>query len=155
MDQIESSATVNEDEGWVQGVNQADVEAAISDYQQQIEDYINNQNPDATVGDVLGIQKVIVQEFQQLVAGLPYELIARTHNYSRQPDTLRHKFRYTLGTEFYGMEDVRLITFEKSLPELAGKKLAVSFKPATQADEDLINSYLPEPDPTTGEIDPS
>jgi transglutaminase-like putative cysteine protease len=152
--QIEASATVSE-EGWVQGVNQADVEAAINNYQQQIEDYITNQNPDATVGDVLGTQKVIIQAFQQLPAGLPYELIARTYNYSRLPDTLRHKFRYTLGTEFYGMEDSRLITFEQSLPELAGKKLAVSFKPASQADEDLINSYLPEPDPATGEIDPS
>lgn len=43
------------------GCHQTDVETAISDYQQQIEDYINNQNPDATVGDVLGTQKVIVQ----------------------------------------------------------------------------------------------
>ena len=52
-------------------------------------------------------------------------------------------------------ESNRLITFEQSLPELAGKKHALSFRSATQADEDLINSYIPEPDPVTGEIDPS
>jgi len=155
VDQITQSATINEAEGYVQGVNQADIETALADYQQQIEDYINGQNPDATVGEVLGTQKVIVQEFQQLAAGLPYKLDARTNNYSALPTNLRHKFRYTLGTEFYGSESSRLITFEQSLPALAGKKLALSFKPATQADEDLINSYLPEPNPDTGEIDPN
>jgi len=155
VDEITATATINEEEGYVQGVDQAAIEAALTNYQQQIEDYINNQNPDATVGEMLGIQRVIVQEYQQLAAGLPYELIVRTNNYSALPDSLRHKFRYTLGTEFYGTEGSRLITFEQSLPELAGKKHALSFRPATQADEDLINSYLPEPDPDTGEIDPS
>jgi len=155
VDSITQNATVNETEGYVQGVNQAEIETALTDYQQQVEEYINNQNPDATVGDILGTQKVIIQNFQTLAAGLPYQLNVRTHNYSELPDSLRHKFRYTLGTEYYGTERNRLITFEQSLPALAGKKLAVSFKPASQADEDLINSYIPEPNPETGQIDPS
>jgi len=155
VDEITQTATIDEDTGYVQGVDQAAVEAALANYQAQIEDYINNQNPDATVGEVLGTQKVIVQEFQQLAAGLPYTLTARTNNYSTLPSNLRHKFRYTLGTEFYGQENSRLITFEQSLPELAGKKHALSFKPASQSDEDLINSYIPAPDPVTGEIDPA
>jgi len=140
IDEITQTATIDEDAGFVQGVDQAAVEAALANYQTQIEDYINNQNPDATVGEVLGIQKVIVQEFQQLAAGLPYTLTARTNNYSTLPSNLRHKFRYTLGTEFYGQENSRLITFEQSLPELAGKKHALSFRPASQVEIDLINS---------------
>lgn len=155
VDDITQSATIDETQGFVQGVDQAAIEAALANYQQQIEDYINNQNPDATVGEVLGIQRIIVQEYQQLAAGLPYELIARTNNYSALPNNLRHRFRYTLGTEIFGRESNRLITFEQSLPELAGKKHALSFRPAAQADEDLINSFIPEPDPDTGEIDPS
>ena len=124
--------------GFAQGVDQAAVEVVLANYQTQIEDYINNQDPDATAGEVLGIQKVIVQEFQQLAAGLPYTLKARTNNYSTLPSNLRHKFRYTLGTEFYGQENSRLITFEQSLPELAGKKLSLSFRPSSQSDEDLM-----------------
>ncbi len=155
MDQISQSATINETEGYIQGVDKEQVEAALASYQQQIEDYIKNQNPDSTVGEVLGTQKVIVWEFQQLAASLPYKLIARTNNYSELPNNLRHKFRYTLGTEYFGTENSRLITFEQSLPELAGKKHALSFQAASQADQDLINSYLPEPDPTTSKIDPS
>ena len=155
VDEITQSATIDETQGFVQGVDQAAIETALTNYQQQIEDYINNQNPDATVGEVLGTQRVIMQEYQQLAAGLPYKLVTRTHNYSELPNNLRHKFRYTLGTEYYGLENSRLITFEQSLPELAGKKHALSFRPSSQADEDLINSYLPEHDADTGEIDPS
>ncbi len=152
---ISQNATINEEQGYVQGFTQSQIETTLIDYQQQVTEYINNQNPDATLGEVLGLQKVIVQTFVQLAAGLPYKLTARTNNYSQLPDNLRHKFRYTLGTELYGTENSRLITFEQSLPELAGKKHALSFRPATQADEDLMNSYLPQPDPVTGEIDPN
>jgi hypothetical protein len=152
VDSTQANATLNETEGWIQGVNQADVQATIKDYQLQIQDYIANQDPDTTIGDVLGTQKVIVQEFQQLAAGLPYKMLVRTHNYSQLPSSLRHKFRYTLGTEYHGLENSRSISFEKSLPELAGKKLALSFKPTSQADEDLISSYIPENDPSAGEI---
>src|SRR5690606_17279405 len=66
----------------------------------------------------------------------------------------RHKFRYTIGSELYGRESGRLITFERTLPELAGKQLALSFRPSTSADEDLIDSYLPQPDPISGEVNP-
>ena len=155
VDDITQTATIDETQGFVQGVDQAAIEAALANYHQQIEGYINNQNPEATLGEVLGMQRIIVQEYQQLATGLPYELVVRTNNYSEIPDNLRHKFRYTLGADSFGREGNRLITFEQSLPELAGKKHALSFHPATQADEDLINSFIPEPDPDTGEIDPS
>src|SRR5690606_14395413 len=37
---------------------------------------------------------------------------------------------------------------------LAGKKLALSFAPASEADEQTLTSYLPEPD-ANGDIDPA
>ncbi|MCY4044575.1 MAG: transglutaminase-like domain-containing protein, partial [Cellvibrionales bacterium] len=145
VNDLTASGTVNEADGFVQGLDQSLIETTLAAYQQQVEDYINNQNPEMTLGELLGTQKVIQQEFRQLAAGLPYELIARTHNFSELPNIYRHKFRYSLGT----------ITVEKSLPEVAGKKLALAFKPATDEDAELLASYLPEPDPETGEIDPS
>ncbi|MCY4044573.1 MAG: transglutaminase-like domain-containing protein [Cellvibrionales bacterium] len=155
INDLTASGTVNEADGFVQGLDQSLIETTLTAYQQQVEDYINNQNPEMTLGELLGTQKVIQQEFRQLAASLPYQLIARTHNFSELPNIVRHKFRYTLGTEYYGREDRRLITVEKSLPEVAGKKLALAFKPATDEDAELLASYLPEPDPETGEIDPS
>ncbi|WP_444926059.1 hypothetical protein ACJJI4_18310 [Microbulbifer sp. TRSA002] len=152
-DEITQTAIIDEEQGFVQSVDQLVIEEALVSYQQQVEDYINGQNPDATMEEVQGIQRVIVQEYHQLAAGLPYELIVRTNKYSILPDNLRHRFRYTLGTEVFGQENSRLITFEQSLPELAGKKHALSFRPATQADEDLILSYIPELGSDTGEIE--
>jgi len=154
-DQVNAGATSDLSKGWIQGVNLDAVDIEIQNYQQQIGSFVDSNIPDATVNGVLGEQKIILQEFQQLAAGLPYELIARTHNYSQLPTSLRHKFTYTLSAEVYGTEGSRFITFEYSLPELAGKKIALSFRPASQEDEDFINSYLPEPDPVTGHIDPS
>ena len=60
MNEIIQTATVDETQGFVQGVDQAAIEAALASYQQQIEEYINHQDPDATVGEVLGIQQIAV-----------------------------------------------------------------------------------------------
>jgi len=152
---VNISAVVNESEGTVYGVDAQKIKLALTTYKQQVDNYINAQNPNASVGELLGTYKVILKEFQQLVSGLPYKLVTRTNNYSELPNNLRHKFRYTLGTELYGSEGNRLITFEKSLPELAGNKLSLSFRPSSQADIDLIRSYMPKADPVSGEIDVS
>ncbi|WP_019605293.1 transglutaminase-like domain-containing protein [Teredinibacter turnerae] len=148
---LNENITTDDNEGWVQGVDQAAVETALNDYQQQIEDYISQQNPEATVGDILGTQKIIKTEYRQLAAGLPYTLVARSYNTAELPDNLRHKFRYTLSSP----NSSNTISFERPLTELAGSKLTLSFTPATEEDEALIASYLPEPDPDTGEIDPA
>ena len=39
------------------------------------------------------------------------------------------------------------INITKSLPELAGKKITLSYSPATAQDEAVINPYLPKPHP--------
>jgi len=155
IDDIEASATVNEAEGWVQNVPQGSIETQLQNYQTQLEDYITNQNPDATVGEVLGLKDIEILPSQPLSAGLPYELVSRQQYFSDVPESLRHKFEYTLSTENLGAEGARLITITEPTVKLAGKGLAMSFKPTSQADEDIIASYIPEPDSVTGEIDPS
>jgi hypothetical protein len=47
------------------------------------------------------------------------------------------------------------LSVSRTLPELAGKKITLSYSPATQADEDTINSYVPKPHPDGTPIDPS
>ncbi|MFV0477076.1 MAG: hypothetical protein ACK5ME_04475, partial [Parahaliea sp.] len=155
VDDIEASATINETEGWVQNVPQTNIESQLAAYQQQLEDYITNQNPDATVGEVLGLQEITILPPQPLAAGLPYQLVSRSQAFSTVPDNIKHRFEYTLSTENLGSEGARLITISKSTAEIAGKGLSVSFRPSTQADEDIIASYIPEPDPDTGEINPA
>jgi hypothetical protein len=154
IDDIEATTTVNETEGWVQNVPQSSIETQLEAYQTQLEDYITNQNPDATVGEVLGLRDIEILPPQPLSAGLPYELVARSQYFAAVPENLKHRFEYTLSTENLGSEGARLITINEPTVAVAGKGLSVSFRPTGQADEDIIAGYIPEPDPVTGEIDP-
>ena|GEM_PF-3264674 len=71
------------------------------------------------------------------------------------PSSLRHKFKYELATQSYGYPGSPFISIDEPTVKLAGKKLALSFRPATDDDQAIIESYIPEPDPETGEIDVS
>src|SRR5690554_1412951 len=153
-DSIAEHSTINESEGWVQGLPQQDIEQALAQYQTQLEAYINTQNPDATVGDVLGTSSIKTIVRESLAASLPYELRTRKLVASSLTDNQRWKFKYALGTAQYGQMSDTLININQPTAALAGKKLALSFAPASDADEQLIASYLPEPDEHGG-IDPS
>jgi hypothetical protein len=150
-EELRQSATVNEAEGWVQGVDQALVQQRLNEYQDQIEAFVNGQDPEATVADVLGAKAIVQRTSTMLGSHLPYEHLATTDSFAELPQSLRWKFQYQLQDQWGG----QVLTFTDSLPRLAGKKLALSFKPATQADEDLIASYLPTPPADGSSIDPA
>ncbi|WP_373085006.1 transglutaminase family protein, partial [Zhongshania sp.] len=149
--QVEQSATINEEQGWVQNIPQTDIENSLQQFQSQLEDYIANQNPDATVGEVLGLKEVKILPPRPLAAGLPYKHIVTQQSFSEVPNSLRHKFKYELATQSYGYPGTAFIALNEPTVKLAGKKLALSFRPATEDDQSIIESYIPEPDPETGE----
>jgi transglutaminase-like putative cysteine protease len=151
---IQTKSIVNEEEGWVQNVPQADIEAQLENFQAQLKTYIENQNPDSTVGEVLGLQEIKILPPRPLAAGLPYNRIITSQTFNEVPNNLRHKFKYSLATENMGYADTPFITIEEPTAKLAGKTLALSFKPATKADEDIIASRLPAPE-ADGSIDPA
>jgi len=147
VDELTSSATINEDQGWYQNLSSQTIKQRLDSYQQQLIDYVENQNSEATVSEVLGLQEIRVLNPQPLAAGLPYDHIVTTQEFSEVPNNLRHRFKYEIGTSYHP-----LISIDEPTVKLAGKKLALSFSPATEDDEKIIESYLPEPDPDTGEI---
>src|SRR6266852_4585888 len=57
--QAQQGAIVNDTEGWVQNINQAAVQQAITNYQTQVADFVNAQKPNATIGDVVGTQTIV------------------------------------------------------------------------------------------------
>ncbi len=154
VDEIEQNSTINEAEGWVQGGSNTAVEQALETYQAQLQAYIESQNPDATVGDVLGSSSIKSVVQAPLAAALPYELMTRKLVSSELSNSQRWKFKYSLGTSLYGQMGSTMLTINKPTVELAGKKLALSFAPATDADAETIASYLPQPDENDN-IDPA
>ena len=137
---IIDNAIIDETAGTVQGIDQQFIESQLTQYQQQVEDFINTQHPDATVGEVIG--KKIIQEQQNpvLASGLPYTLVATSNRFSAISDNLRHKYRFTLQNQ-YGNE---IFTQTLDLPSIAGRTLALSFKPKTATDEQTLLSFIPE-----------
>lgn len=140
-DTITNSATIDEAAGSVQNIDQQYIQDQISQYQQQVEDYINTQVPsDATIGDVLG-KKIIGEVVSSvLAAGLPYQRLATSRRFAEIPTNLRHKYRLTLQNDWG--EDI--FSQMVDLPAVAGKTIALSFKPATANDEKLLENLVPD-----------
>ncbi|QEY16812.1 sugar-binding protein [Cellvibrio sp. KY-GH-1] len=151
---IQTKSIVNEQEGWVQNVPQADIEAQLTQFQNQLKTYIENQNPDSTVGEVLGLQGIKILPPRPLAAGLPYNRIITSQTFNEVPSKLRHKFKYTLATKLHGYAGDEIINIEEPTAKLAGKTIALSFKPATKADEEIIAARIPAPE-ADGSIDPA
>jgi len=73
---------------------------------------------------------------------LPYTRIATGAKFQTIPDNLRWKFRYNVyANDTDRGYDNPLITFVRSTPALAGKKITLSFLPATQTDQATISSF--------------
>lgn len=145
IDQIKNTATINETEGYVTNVSSLYIQQQMQNYQTQVQNYITQNYPNATVGDVLGKKEIIKQEFPILPGTLPYKTIVEGSTYTNIPESLRHKITFSLIKDMYDEFIGTSINITKSLPELAGKKITLSYSPATQADENVINSYLPKP----------
>ena len=149
-----STAVINETEGYVTGIDSSIINTAMSDYRAQVEQYMSTEQPDATVGDVLGTKKIIKHEFPVLMGTLPFKTKTVHARYREIPAELRHTITFSVApteSNYY----VEPFSITKSLPEIAGKKITLSYSPATQADEDVINSYLPTPHADGTPIDPS
>jgi len=136
--QIVSTATINQEQGYVTGVDQAYIESAMADFQSRVQSHIATNYPNATVGDVLGTKTIKAEVFPYLLGTLPYKTVVAGSKTSELPANLRHTFSLNI-------DGVAPISYSASLPELAGKKITISYAPATPADENLINSYLPAP----------
>jgi hypothetical protein len=155
VDQIVNTAQINEDEGWVSGIDQTFMETTLQNYQTQMEAYINDTNPDATVGEVLGTQNIIPSNRPILAGSLPYPVMAKAGFFQEIPSNLRKEFQFNLyASDMDRMLENPVFSLKKSLPELAGKRLTLSFEPASEADRQVIESYLPEV-PEGEELDPN
>ncbi len=136
-----ASGTVNETEGWVAGFNPAVLSAAQTQTQTALENYITQHLPQATVGDVIGGRRTLVQEAPVLPTGLPYSVITAGARYSALPSALQQKISFAFGKDVLGdLNDPLTLPWAS----LNNQKLTLSFKPATAADEAALQSLLPD-----------
>jgi transglutaminase-like putative cysteine protease len=143
---MQQGATANYTDGWVQNINQTAVLQALSNYETAVTAYVQAQKPDATVGDVMGTRTIVQENRSILLGTLPYTRIATGPKLQSLPDNLRWKFQYSLFvSEMDRALDSPAAVIQKSTASLAGRKITLSFTPASSADQTTINSYLPRP----------
>ena len=153
----QQGATVNEQEGWVQNLNQAAVQSQLNAYQNQLKNYINSQNGgNSTVGDVLGQRTAQIDPLPYFAGTLPYTLKARSQQFSEVPDSLRAKFRYVIYPDQRSAAwgDGEILSYQAPTASLAGKKLTLSWVAANAATQAAIEALIPTPPPGQ-ELDPS
>lgn len=152
----QTGATVDPSGAYVQNLNQAAVQSAVTDYQQRLQTYMTQQQPNATVGDVLGTKTIKSYAARGLSDALPYKVTAVGGEYQALPDNMRHYFHVQVFQNDLERQsgapafDVRIST-----PSLGGKPLALSFKPGSAADEQTLESYLPQKHADGSPIQPS
>ena len=156
IEKAKQGAIIDEATGSVQNLNQAKVQSALQQYQQQVEVYIQQNHPDATVDDILGKTEIRPYQSKLLSPVLPYKVNTVIADYQTLPDAMRHYFHLnTFSSDPYSqMEGISDFSIKIPSTQLQGKLLALSFRPSTQADIDLLASYLPKPD-ASGNVDPS
>ncbi|GKS93334.1 transglutaminase [Acidovorax sp. SUPP2825] len=150
LNAAQSGATVNEQEGWVQNLNQAAIQRQLDTYQSRLKTHIDTQKPNATVGDVIG-RKIIPQTMHSVLSGVtPLAIIQTGQQSTAVPAGLQHQFTYRLS-DGWGNE---LLSYTAPTSRLGGKRLTLSYVPADQATSDLIASYLPKPNADGSPIRP-
>lgn len=160
VNDIKTGATIDEATGSVQNLDQSKIDSAINNYNDQVKTYLEQNHPNATVGDILGKSEIRPYQSKMLSPVLPYKVNTVIADYQILPDSMRSYFVVNL---YQSMDEKRLTAGMGELPAFAvripttrlqGKPLSLSFKPSSKADEDTLLSYLPKPD-ANGTIDPN
>jgi len=113
-------------------------------YSQQMFSWLDVHMPSATIEDIIGADDIDLtktiyeQNFPYLLGTLPYRTIVEGGKYSEIPDVLRHKVSFEISEGILGREG---ITITKNLPEISGKRVTLSYIPATANDEALVTQY--------------
>ena len=144
MNNITNGATIDVNNSSVTNINSQYFQSSLLDYQTQVHNYIAQNYPNSTVGNVIGNKTIIRHDFPYLAGTLPYSNAIKGAIYSTVPDNLRHKITFSVVKDSYDNDFGTPINITKSLPEIAGKKITLSYSPATSQDEAVINSYIPQ-----------
>lgn len=131
------SAIINPSSGSATGINIAPLEQVLTQSVNQVNDHVNREFPSNTpLENIIGAKRIVSANHSHLVQHLPYRVLARANPLSEIPDNLRHRASFSL-TDASGGAD---FNFSQTLPQLAGKRIALSFTASSIADAGVINA---------------
>ena len=139
FDHITSTAVINQTAGSATSVDANYITTTITNYATQAYNYINQIMPNAGVEDIIGGRNIVQHNLPVLAETLPYQILATGWSGSQLPDNLIYNITFTIFDQSR-LNTVFSVT--KDLPEIAGKRVTLSYTPATSADESVLLSYV-------------
>ncbi|MFZ6778501.1 transglutaminase domain-containing protein [Undibacterium sp. Ji83W] len=128
-----------------QSLNQANIQSAFTTYQNQLNQVLNQQGADLTIGSVLGSNVISAENYAILMGSLPYKTIVKSAAFQALPTNLKGAVRLQVfASSAAQAQGTATVSVNSSYAALAGKRLTLSFSPATQADADVLAAYLPK-----------
>ncbi len=144
--QILSTATTNTTDGSVTNVNSTLVQQTMQGYQTQVQNFIQQTYPNATLGDVIGKKEIIQKSYPILLGTLPYRTVQVGSEFATVPDNLRETMSFNISDPTGTGTG---LTYTTGMPQIVGKKITLSFSPATVADQAVIDSFQVGQEPTS------
>lgn len=141
VNQIQSTATINQTDSSVTNVNSALVQQTMQDYQTQAQNYIQQNYPNATVGDIIGKRDIIQQKFHFLPSTPMLKPVVYGGQSHTLPDSMLSSISFNIPDPTGATSG---LSYTTSLPQIAGKKITFSFSPASPTDQAVVESYLPK-----------
>ena len=107
-------------------------------YTGSIQEYLNTISPGRTSYAVARHSEIVSLSLGILIGMPQYDIITAGGHFQEIPDQYRYKIAFEL-TDPELLE--ASLFYQKATAELAGKRITLSYSPATSQDQSLINSY--------------
>ena len=107
-------------------------------YHAQLQDFLNTNAAGYRPEALMREQEIVKESFGVLVGLLPYKVVSVPATYSEIPDSFRQKLTISITDPYTGMNKLSYIA---PLPQIIGKRLTLSYIPATVTDQTVIEHY--------------
>ncbi|MCX8044925.1 MAG: alpha/beta hydrolase [Desulfobacterota bacterium] len=147
IQQLTAGATIQPD-GGLAGLNTEVITTTLDSYRNLLENVIEKENPQMTLRELFGYSEIHPCHDPILPITLPFAAEPAIR-YSKIPELMHHRIKIQLsywGTDLdadeeeggLGTQEIRYMT---PTANVVGRRLTLSYRPATPADKDLLQRY--------------
>lgn len=141
---ILDTVQIDEMTGAIEGLDVESVDEGMADLERQIDALAESPASPETAREILGGLEVDAAKLRALPGAPPYRVLVRAGQFAEVPASLRHRLRFEVASGLLGLTSDLVHT--APLPALAGKRITLSYVPATEDDAATLASFLPEGD---------
>jgi len=141
----QSSGTVGAN-GSITGMDTTIIGNEWNSHKGEFTNFLADSLGDPTLGQVAGVRKIKELHLGFIPGTLPFNVLEEKERWDEIPDNLRHKVRIVVSywPLYLAQEpslDLLEIDYKAPTCELSGKRITVSYRPATSNDRELVKAY--------------